>query len=66
MAFSLFDRVRIEHKNVTGDIVDIYRDDEGRTVYTVQSSKRGYVNDPDAYTGDFPLYDCTKEELTKL
>lgn len=66
MAFSLFDRVRIEHKNVTGDIVDIYRDDEGRTVYTVQSSKRGYVNDPDAYTGDFPLYDCMEEELTKL
>jgi V8-like Glu-specific endopeptidase len=43
MAFELFDHVRIEHKNVTGNIVDIYPGDDGQPVYTVQSSERGLM-----------------------
>lgn len=66
MAFELFDHVRIEDKDVTGDIVDIYPDDDGNMVYTVQSSKQGYVNDPEAYNGAHPLYDCREDQLTKL
>lgn len=66
MAFQLFDRVRINDKGVTGDIVDISSDEDGKTIYTIQSSKRGYVNDPEAYNGDFPLYDCTEDRLTKV
>lgn len=64
MTFKLFDRVQINSNGVIGDIVDVSTGDNGETIYTVQSSKRGYVNDPDAYTGDFPLYDCTKDQLT--
>lgn len=66
MTFKLFDRVRINKKGVTGDIVDVSTGDNGETIYTVQSSKRGYVNDPDAYNGDFPIYDCTNDQLTKI
>ena len=42
MAFALFDKVRIDGKGVNGSIVDIYTDDDGKQVYTVQSDKRGY------------------------
>lgn len=66
MGFQLFDKVRIEDKDVTGTIVDIYTGEDGQPVYTVQSHKRGYVNDPEAYNGDFPLYDRKKDQLTKL
>ena len=54
MAFALFDKVRIDGKGVNGSIVDIYTDDDGKQVYTVQSDKRGYVNDPEAYNGGLP------------
>lgn len=66
MAFELFDKVCIEDLGITGTIVDIYPDDEGRTVYVVESHKRGYVNDKEAYNGEFPLYDCREDQLTKL
>lgn len=66
MAFNLFDRVRIDDKDVVGDIVDISADKDGNPIYTVQSSKRGYVNDPEAYNGDYPLYDCRVDQLTKI
>jgi len=65
MAFQLFDHVRINDKDVTGDIVDIY-DDGGVTIFTVQSDKRGYIDDPDAYPGERPLYDCREDQITKL
>lgn len=65
MAFQLFDHVRIDDKDVTGDIVDIY-DDDGTTIYTVQSDKKGHVDDPDAYPGERPLYDCKEDQMTKL
>ena len=67
MPFGLFDRVRIiKEKNVTGNIVDIYIGDDGQPVYTVQSDQRGYVDNPMAYNGDYPLYDCREDQITKL
>ena len=66
MTFELFDHVHIENKNVTGNIVDIYYGDDGEPIYTVQSNRRGYVNDPDAYNGDYPLYDCRADQITKV
>lgn len=66
MTFQLFDKVRIKDKNVIGMIVDIYDGDDGQPVYTVERQKRRYVNDPAAYSGDFPLYDCREERLTRL
>ncbi len=66
MAFGLFDKVCIEDLGITGTIVDTYSDDEGRTVYVVESHKRGYVNDKEAYNGEFPLYDRREDQLTKL
>lgn len=66
MAFELFDKVFIEDLGITGTIVDTYPDDEGRTVYVVESHKRGYVNDKEAYNGEFPLYDRREDQLTKL
>lgn len=65
MAFELFDHVRINDKDLTGVIVDIF-DEDGKSVYTVQSDKKGYIDDPDAYPGEYPLYDCTEDRLVKL
>lgn len=66
MPFELFDCVRIKDKAVTGTIVDIYADEEGRKVYIVQSHKQGYVDDPEAYNGDYPLYDVYEERLLEI
>ena len=65
MAFELFSKVRIKDKNVDGTIVDIHTRADGQTIYTVESQKRGYVDDPEAYTGDFPLYDMTADRLVE-
>ena len=62
MVFNLYEEVRIVNKNVIGHIVDIYNE-RGQTVYTIQSSKPGCVDDPDAYPGEYPLYDCTEDQL---
>lgn len=66
MDLKLFDKVFISDKDVVGTIVDIYTDIDNDIVYTVQSSKRGYVNDPDAYPGEFPLYHCSPPRLKKI
>lgn len=66
MAFQLFDEVRIIDKDITGTIVDLYTGGDGQTVYIVESRERGYATDPDAYPGDFPLYDATEDRLIKI
>lgn len=66
MAFELFDHVLITDKGVEGDIVDVYTNSNGQNIYTIQSRKEGYVNDPDAYNGEYPLYDCTKEQIKRF
>ena len=66
MAFQLFDHVRIDDKGVTGDIVDVYEDEDGTSVYVVQSDQKGPANDPDAYPGEHPLYDCKEDQMIKL
>lgn len=66
MNFELFESVHIVHKNVDGVIVDIDMTPDGTPLYTVESSVRGYVDDSDAYPGDFPLFDCTEDQLILL
>lgn len=66
MPYQLFDRVKIKGKDVIGDIVDIYTGEDEQPIYTVQSQRQGYVNDPDAYNGDYPLYDVREDQLTRL
>ena len=66
MAFDLYDKVRIIDKGIVGTIVDIF-DNEGKRYYTVESDTPVRVRryDPDAYPGDYPLYDCTEDRLSK-
>ena len=65
MVFNLYDRVRIIDKDVIGTMVEIF-ESGGKRYYTVESNKPGYVNDPDAYPGEYPLYDCTEDRLSKV
>lgn len=64
--FELFDHVHMIHKHIDGIIVDICTGTNGKTYYTVESDVQGYVDDPDAYNGEWPLYDCTADQLEKL
>lgn len=61
--FDEYNHVLIVDKNISGIIVDIYTGADGLVYYTVQSDKAGYVDDPDAYPGLYPLYDCTASRL---
>lgn len=65
-AFEMLDHVMMTHKNISGIIVDICEGTNGKTYYTVESDLQGYVDDPDAYPGEWPLYDCTAEQLEKI
>lgn len=64
--FEMYDHVHIIHKNINGIIVDGYTGNDGKTYYIVESDVRGYVDDPDAYPGEWPLYDCTADQLEKI
>lgn len=65
-AFELYDHVRMIHKNINGIIVDVCTGIDGKTYYIVESDVQGYVDDPDAYPGEWPLYDCTAHQLEKI
>ena len=65
MDIQLFDVVRIIDNGVIGTVVDIYKRSDDVSVYIIESHKKGYVNDPDAYNGDHPLYDRIAEQLEK-
>ena len=56
----------IKHKNIPGQIVDVYTGKDGETLYTVESDIEGYTDDPDAWGGLWPLYDCTADQLIWL
>lgn len=58
----LFDNVKIKKKNLIGTVVDI-ANIGNKYIYTVESIKKGYVNDPDAYNGLYPLYQCSEDEI---
>lgn len=61
MSFALCDRVRIRGKNITGEIIDVYRgENDGVTYYTVES------DEPEDAQGEWPLYDCTEEQIEKI
>lgn len=66
MDFNLFDKVQIKGKDVTGTIVDIYDGDNGQPVYVVQSGNADSRNKKDAYPGEYPLFDCTKNQLIRI
>lgn len=66
MDFNLFDKVQIKDKGVTGTIVDIYDGDSGQPVYVVQSNTADSGNRKDAYPGEYPLFDCTKNQLIRI
>lgn len=67
MEFELYESVRIKGKNIPGTIIDtcIGRYD-GKLYYIVESNIQGYTDDPDAYQGEWPIYDCTADQLEKL
>ncbi len=66
MPFELYDHVRIENKDVTGEIIDTYVGKDQKTYYVVESDQRGPVDDPDAFGDEWPQYDCTEDEITKI
>jgi len=66
MDFNLFDKVQIKDKGVTGTIVDIFDGDNGQPVYVVQSNNSNPENRKDAYPGEYPLFDCAKNQLIRI
>lgn len=65
--FEMYEHVRIPRKNVTGQIIHISTGKyDGKRYYIVESDVQGYVDDPDAYPCEWPLYDCTADQLEKL
>lgn len=66
MDFNLFDKVRINDENIAGTIVDIYDGDNGQPVYVVQSDNADSGNRKNAYPGEYPLFDCTENQLVRI
>ena len=67
MVFHDLDRVRIKAKGIVGDIIDVYRGDDGRTRYLVEADDEGPIDDPDAWNDvRFPQFNCDEEELELL
>lgn len=63
--FELFEKVKIKSKDLVGTIVDIYKSD-GKDVFIVESDVRMYTDDPDAYGGEYPMYDCHEGEIERV
>ena len=61
--FNLYDKVIIKSKNLPGTIVDIVKTGS-KTVITVESDIEGKRKD--GYGGDFPLFNCSEEDLKLL
>lgn len=66
MSLGLYDHVRIRNKDVTGEIIDIYKNQNGSVYYVVESDIEGPTDDPDAYNIRWPQYDCTADQLEKI
>lgn len=67
LEFEMYEHVRVPHKNVTGQIIHIsVGKHDGKYYYTVESDTQGYVDDPDAYPGEWPEYECTADQLEKI
>lgn len=60
------DRVRILHKDLTGEIIDVTTGKDGNTYYQVESDQKGPVHDPDASPGLWPVYTCSADQLMKI
>lgn len=61
--FELYDHVRIKKNNLIGTIVDISESD-GEKTFIVESDVKGRRND--GYGGDYPLYWCNEDEISKV
>lgn len=61
--FKEYDHVIIKSKNIPGQIVDVTTLPDGEKWYVVESDIEGYTDDPDAWGGQWPLYDCKENEL---
>lgn len=60
--FKLYDRVRIKANGIYGQIIDISI--RNHVIwYIVESEKKGKRDD--AYPSEWPLYDCTENEMEK-
>ncbi len=58
--FKEFDKVIINSNGIPGIIVDI-SGRNGKTVYIVESDIKGPLDG--GYGNEYPLFDCTKEDL---
>lgn len=58
----LYDIVKIKRNNLTGTIVDVGVRG-GKRIYVVESDSEGERTDAD-YGGQWPLYDCTDDDIT--
>ena len=63
MDFELYDNVKIKYNGMTGQIIDISERKNG-TVYVIEGDTKGKRSD--AYPSEWPLYDCTKDEIEKV
>ena len=60
--FEEFAHVRIKRNGVTGIIVDISKGTR-ECIYTVESDTKRVPDPENAYPSEWPLYDCTADEL---
>lgn len=60
-----YDRVKIKTSGIVGEVIDIYQTGNGKTMYTVESEKKGAVggrvNSP-----EWELFRCEEKELERL
>jgi len=60
-----YDKVRIKSTGIDGEVIDIYRLTNGKTMYTVESDEKG-VPGGRGDTDSWKWFDCTVDELEKI
>lgn len=61
------DRVLINKKGITGDIIDVYIAADGQARYLVEADEEGPIDDPDAWNDvRFPQLDCSEDDIEPL
>lgn len=62
--FNEGDHVKIKKLDVTGQIIDILKHDDGVTTHLVESDAEGYRDGPEVLVpGIWPIYECFTEDL---
>lgn len=62
MTFKLFDHVRIIKNDVTGIVLDVFKDSAGKVWYAVESDQEGHRDDAVIKDG-WPTYYCKDGEI---